>query len=91
MSAPPWVLPAVSFILLGASLTTFINVLLGGSVAGNAGGGIEVAWAICATTAISGAACLFVSTRQHQLQGMQVKEVIQQMEIIEERFEGGAA
>jgi hypothetical protein len=91
VATPPWVLPAITFVLLGASLTTFISVLLGGVAPGPTGNGVIVAWAVCAASGVSGIACLLTSVRQHQLQGTQVRDVVRQMELIEKRFEQGAA
>lgn len=89
VSTPPWVLPALSFMLLGAALATLISIFSGSVAPGTAGHGPVVAWAIAATTGLTGAACLALALKQYRIERTQVSEVVKQMELIERRFHGG--
>jgi len=91
VSSPPWVLPALSFVLLGAALATLIAILIGGVSAGPTGHGIIVAWAATLTTGICGAVCLAVAQKQQSVERSQVSEVVRQMELIENRFDAKGA
>lgn len=91
VSAPPWVLPATSFTLLGAAIATFITILTGGVAPGTNGLGVVIAWAAVATTAMTGIACLILAIKQSRMERTQVSEVIRQMELIENRFDSGTA
>ena len=87
VSAPPWILPAASFTLLGAAIATIISIISGSVVPGHSGNGVVIAWAVFATTGLVGTACLILAIKQHKMQRTHVSEVVRQMEIIERRFE----
>lgn len=75
----PWILPALSFLLLGISLTTIISILLGGVASGPSGNGIIIAWAVLVTSGLVGIACLCLSIKQYKMNRTQVSEVVRQM------------
>jgi hypothetical protein len=73
-SAPPWILPALSFMLLGACLATFITIILGGVN-------------VVIITGVIGLSTLWLTAEKNKLQDMQVREVLRQMDLIENRFD----
>ena len=91
VSTPPWILPALSFLFLGATLATLIALLVGGVAPGEAGKGLVIAWAVVVATGVIGVACLSLAVKQQNMQRTVVGEVIRQMELIEQRFEPNGA
>lgn len=87
VSRPPWILPALTSLFLTASLTTLIAIVVGGVNAGQNERGLVVAWAVVATTGGIGLVCLAFSIKQHRMDKTQVSEVVEQMDLIEQRFE----
>ena len=52
---------------------------------------LYVSWGVVATTAISGALCLFFAHRERAVQRERATDVIAQMELIEKRYEEASA
>ena len=87
VNTPPWVLPAISVMLLGAALTTLITILIGGVAPSVKGNGLVVAWGVVAAAGFSGGVCLLLAMKQMEIERTQVSNVVRQMELIESRFD----
>ena len=87
----PWLFQTIGSVLLGASLSTFVSILLGTFPDESKSRAIIVAWAVLAVTLISGIVCLFFALQQRAIRQTQKSDVITQMDIIEKRYERGSA
>lgn len=85
VSDPPWLFQSLGFLLLGATLSTFITILTG-TFPLNSTADI-IAWATVSVTLICGSALLYLGRQQRRLQVIEVADVVKQMELIEARYE----
>jgi len=83
-SDPPLGFQTAGSVLLGGALTTAISIIVGGL--GATGSALVAAWAVVAVSGICGALCLYFARRERRLRGVQISEVIAQMELIERRY-----
>ena len=91
LSNRPWVLHTIGTTLLGACVSTFITLLMGG-ISTTAHPNAEiVAWAVIAVTLICGVVCMIFADQQHKVQRVQADDILTQMELVEKRFERRAS
>jgi hypothetical protein len=89
VSGPPWFFQTCGSVLLGGALSALITIFTGTFVAGSKP--LVVAWAVVASTSICGIALFVLGHQQSRLQRIAVADVLQQMLLIEKRYERGEA
>lgn len=79
----------VGWLLVGASLSTFIAILTGSfaPAQGAPPTRLTVAWAVVAVALICGLLALYFSRQQRQVTRVKSSDVLKQMELIEKRYE----
>jgi len=83
----PWVCLTIGSLLVGAALTTLIPILLGTFDGATQHDSRTVAWAVFATTLITGTVCLFLAGKERQVVRKRMSDVVAQMDMIERRYE----
>ena len=83
----PWFFHTLGSVLIGASASTFISILLGTFDAPALHNSLVIAWAVVATTVIAGFLCLFFAHQQRQDSRDRAGDVVAQMDLIEKRYE----
>lgn len=87
ISEKPNLYYSVGLILLGACLATFINILTGSYSNPDDQVKLVIAWAVVVVTLLVGLACLHFSKGQREVNLMKASDVLEQMDLIEERYE----
>ncbi len=87
ISHEPWFFHTLGSILLGASLATFITIILGTIDSAQHEKAHIIAWAIVAVTGLSGALCMFFAHKERGIKRQRGSDLVTQMELIEQRFE----
>lgn len=86
ISRPPRLFQSLGFVSLGASLSTFINLLIGAFP--STPSAKATAWAVVAVTAVCALVLLCSANQQRKLlEDNAVTYVVKQMELIEERYD----
>jgi hypothetical protein len=83
----PHVYHTFGSVLIGASLSTLISLLIGSVSTTNQPHAIVIAWAAVTVTVVCGSLALFFAAAQRKVQQTQASEIVAQMEIIEKRYE----
>ena len=72
---------SIGFLLLGACLSTFITILIGGFF------NSVIAWAVVAVTLLVGFTCLYFANEQRKVNRTKAADVLSQMDLIEKRYQ----
>jgi hypothetical protein len=83
----PWLCLTIGSLLLGAAVTTVISILLGAFDGATQHDSRTAAWAVFATTLITGAVCLYFAGKERQVVRKRMSDVVAQMSVIERRYE----
>jgi len=87
LTTEPWVFHTTGSTLVGAALATAISIWTGAVVAAPGSNTLVIAWAITATSTISGLACLTFAQMERGVHRAKASDVVTHMGLIEQRFE----
>jgi hypothetical protein len=87
ITVEPWFFHTTGSILVGAALATLISIWTGAVSSIPSSNTLVIAWAITATTAITGLVCLGFAHKERGVQRSKASDVVTQMTLIEQRFE----
>lgn len=87
LTSEPWLFHSLGFLLLGASLSSFMTILLGTFQLPAQQRPLDIAWAVVAVTLICGLACLYFANKEGGVHRERASDVVAQMELIEKRYE----
>ncbi len=81
----------IGSVLVGASITTLISILLGAYTAATTSDPklLIIAWAVTVTTGLVGGVCMYFASESRTNSERQSEEVVRQMELIEKRHSQG--
>jgi pheromone shutdown protein TraB len=86
LTTEPWLYSNAGFVLIGASLATWISIYTG-AVPASPEKNLIIAWAVTCTCGLVGAACLWFAREERKALKVKATDISTQMELIEKRFE----
>lgn len=89
LTTEPWFYQTTGSTLMGAALATAISVLTGAVSTTSAPNAIVIAWAVTIVCLLVGLVCLFFAHEERGVHKTKAKDIVSQMELIEQRFERG--
>lgn len=87
LTSEPWFFHTIGSILLGASLTTYLSIVLGTFSLPAQQRTLDIAWGVVAVTGVSGVFALLFAHKERGAQRERAGEVVAEMELIERRYE----
>jgi hypothetical protein len=88
LSSDPWFFHTIGSLLFGASITSILPIIFGTFSLPSQQRTLDIAWAVVICSALSGALCLIFANKERSAQRVRASEIVAQMELIEERYEG---
>lgn len=90
ITSEPWLFHTLGSLLLGASVSTFLAILLNTFRLPEQQRTLDISWAVFAITFICGTICLFFANGVRSVHRERATDVVAQMELIEKRYEPSA-
>ena len=87
LTSEPWLFHSIGFVLLGATLSTLVTILLGTFQLPAQQRALDIAWAVVAVTLICGLACLYFANKERGVHRERANDVVAQMDLIEKRYD----
>lgn len=87
LTSEPWFFHSLGFLLLGASVSTFVAIILGTFQLPAQQRALDIAWSVVAVTTICGLACLYFANKERGVHRERASDVVAQMDLIEKRYE----
>ena len=91
MANEPWFFHSLGFLLLGACLSTLISLLAGSYAQPGQERAALTVEAVSWVTGICGVLCLYFAHKERGVQRARAKDLLVQMELIDRRYDHGAA
>jgi len=87
LTSEPWFFHSLGFLLLGATVSTFVAIILGTFQSPTQQRALDIAWAVVVVTIICGLVCLFFANKERGVNRERASDVVAQMDLIEKRYE----
>lgn len=87
LTMEPWLFHTLGSLLLGASLATAISIWTGAISTSSIANAVVIAWSVVAVCGLTGLACMYFANKERRVHRSKAQYVINQMKLIEKRFE----
>ena len=91
LQSEPWEFGFLGSLMLGASLSTFITIVVGGIGADALGHNVVIAWAVVAVTAAAGVLSVWFAFRERERHRERAGDILTTMTLLEKRYDRNAA